>query len=129
MVIKTPKTDDQVAIPEARIVKYNYLFDYYDAKDMIMGYTRTGKKRYLIKATNNLLSLYIQLRHEFSKTEIKKSKILPELEYHLRKRKKIPTYNTVINFYFLLQSKLKSMKILNITFPEADIGKDFVRSF
>jgi hypothetical protein len=124
-------TEDRVAIPEARIVKYQYLFDYYDAKEAIINYVRTGKKSYLLKANNSLIGLYLQIKQEFTKIELKSNKFksIDKIEYFLENRNKMPSYRMILVFFNVLQTKLKQMKILDITFPEADIGKDFQRSW
>jgi ribosomal protein S18 len=134
-VILTPDfiepTEDRVAIPEARIVKFQYLFDYYDAKEEIIKYIKTGFKTHLIKATYSILGLWLQLRIEFKKKDLARAdyKDIEKLDYFLNHRERIPSYTFILNSFIMLQTKLKDLKILDITFPEADISKDFQRSF
>ena len=124
-------TEDRVALPEARIVKYQYLFDYYDAKDFIMKYVKAGDTKYILKASNALFGLWLQLKPEFKASELasKKFKEINKMDYFLIHRDKLPSYQLLLHFYYLLQKKLKLMKVLDITFPDADIGKDFQRSW
>lgn len=125
------ETEDRVALPEARLVKYQYLFDYYDAKEFIVRYVKTGDAKYIFKATNSLLGLWLQLKPEFDYKELqsKRFRDVAKLDYFLEHRNKMPSYSLVLRLFYLLQSKLKKMRVLEITFPEADIGKDFLRSW
>lgn len=125
------ETDDRVALPEARIVKFQYLFDYYDAKDFIVRYIKTGDRKYIMKATNSLLGLWLQIKPEFTKNELalKYNADITKLDYFLERRDKLPTYHLLLGMFYRLQRKLKKMRVLEITFPEADIGKDFQRSW
>jgi hypothetical protein len=123
--------EDRVALPEARIVKFQYLFDYYDAKDFIVRYIKTGDRKYILKATNSLLGLWLQMKPEFKKTELalKYNLDVTKLDYFLEHRDRLPSYHLLLNMFYRLQKKLKKMRVLEITFPEADIGKDFQRSW
>jgi hypothetical protein len=125
------ETDDRVALPEARIVKFQYLFDYYDAKDFIVRYIKTGDRKYIMKATNSLLGLWLQIKPEFTKKELalKYNLDVTKLDYFLEKRDMLPSYHLLLGMFYRLQRKLKKMRVLEITFPEADIGKDFQRSW
>jgi hypothetical protein len=125
------ENEDRTAIPEARIVKYNILSNYYDAKDAIEKYIRTGDGKSVVKASNNLLGLWLQIKADFTKKELKSKEFneVTKLDFFLAKRTSVPSYALLLRFYFLLQKKLKKMKILDITFPEADVGKDLQRSW
>jgi hypothetical protein len=126
-----PENEDKVAFPEARIVKYQYLSDYYDAKESIVKYLKTGERKYILKATNSILGMWLQLKPEFEFNELKMKRWrdVAKIDYFLENRSKMPSYELLLKMFFLLQSKLKKMRVLEITFPEADIGKDFQRSF
>jgi hypothetical protein len=123
--------DDRIALPEARIVKFQYLFDYYDAKDFIVRYIKTGDRKYIMKATNSLLGLWLQIKPEFTKKELALSYNLDitKLDYFLENRNKLPSYHLLLGMFYRLQRKLKKMRVLEITFPEPDIAKDFQRSW
>ena len=124
-------TEDRVAIPEARIVKFQYLFDYYDAKEEIIKYIKTGFKTHLVKSTYSILGLWLQLRIEFKKKDLIQPKYrgIEKLDYFLEHKDKTPSFMFILNSFTMLQEKLKELKILDITFPEADIAKDFQRSY
>lgn len=123
--------EDRVAIPEARIVKFQELFDYYDAKEYLIKYMKTGNRNNLVKATYSLLGLWMQLKVEFKTNDFKfyKYKDVNKLDYFFLHKDKMPSFALCLKFFFALQNKLKDMKVLDITFPDTDISKDFQRSF
>lgn len=127
---KILETEDKIAIPEARIVKYQYLFDYFDAKEFLVKYWKTGDTKYIIKTTNALIGLWLQIKVEFAEKELKSKYYadVNKLDWFLENRKRIPSYTLLLSIYFKMQNKLKTMKILDITFPEPDM-KDFMRSW
>jgi hypothetical protein len=123
--------EDKVAFPEARIVKFQELFDYYDAKDFLIKYMKTGNRNNLVKATYALLGLWMQLKVEFKINDFKlnKYKDVNKLDYFFLHKDKMPSFALCLKFFFALQNKLKDIKVLDITFPESNIARDFQRSF
>lgn len=123
--------EDRIAIPEARIIKFKgYLWDLLDANDELMDFWRTGKEVHLMKADFYIIRLWSKLKIEYQRKEIKaKEKFFEKLEYFRMHRNIYPNYNMAWEFWYELQWKLKKMKVWDITFPEADIGSDFRRSW
>lgn len=122
--------DGEAAFPEARIVKYSYLEDYYDAKDSIKMYNKGRNPNHLRNLKTALIGLFSQLRVELA-TKKKRDKYKEFVEYmdKLTQTTTIPEFNEMLNCFYIMQQKLKEMKVLDITFPDADIKRDFRRSF
>lgn len=132
MYQRDDQSDEGSAFPEARIVKYSYLEDYYDCRDSIKAYNKSGNPNHLRSLKSALIGLYSQLRVEFESGRKKhRKKYTPFVDFmdQLLQSSNVPKFETLLKCFFIMQTKLKEMKVLDITFPEADIGKDFRRSF